>query len=210
MELSQRSSNSSRGGRNRWEVAGWANWATTLNHEAWDGLIPKVSKLRGLPAHLPRNLASFSPRVDDGDSGGSGPRWLCNHRWFLPYRRRGIRVLIERFNRRGQRSYWRTVLQGERGAVHRLAFGWSSALRVGHGVGAVDAAAKTGAQLQAPHVADHSGRIKGLPPFAFGKVFPDLPTDGFMYVLAESGVSSDPGVLKSLITCEPLLWVLLN
>lgn len=55
-----------------------------------------------------------------------------------------------------------TVLQGERGAVHRLALGWSLALRVGHRVAAVDAAAKAGAQLQAPHVADHSRRIKGL------------------------------------------------
>lgn len=55
-----------------------------------------------------------------------------------------------------------TVLQGERGAVHRLALGWSTTLRVGHGVGAVNAAAKAGAQLQAPHVADHSRRIKGL------------------------------------------------
>ncbi len=55
-----------------------------------------------------------------------------------------------------------TVLQGERGAVHRLAFGWSAALRVGDRVGVVNAAAKAGAQLQAPHVADHSRRIKGL------------------------------------------------
>lgn len=55
-----------------------------------------------------------------------------------------------------------TVLQGERGAVHRLALGRSSALRAGHGVGVVNVAAKAGAQLQAPHVADHSRRIKGL------------------------------------------------
>lgn len=53
-----------------------------------------------------------------------------------------------------------TVLQGERGAVHRLAF--DSALWVGHRVGAVETAAKAGAQLKAPHVADHSCRIKGL------------------------------------------------
>ena len=55
-----------------------------------------------------------------------------------------------------------TVLQGERGAVHRLALGWTAALRVGHGVGVVIAAAEAGAQLQAPHVANHSRRIKGL------------------------------------------------
>lgn len=55
-----------------------------------------------------------------------------------------------------------TVLQGERGAVHRLALGWPSALRAGHGAGAGDAAAKAGAQLQASHVADHSGGVKGL------------------------------------------------
>ena len=53
-----------------------------------------------------------------------------------------------------------TVLQGERGAVHGLALGWSAALRVGHGV--VVAAAKAGAQLQTPHVADHSRGIEGL------------------------------------------------
>lgn len=53
-----------------------------------------------------------------------------------------------------------TVLQGERGAVHRLALGWTSALRAGAGAG--DAAAKAGAQLQASHVADHSGGVKGL------------------------------------------------
>lgn len=54
-----------------------------------------------------------------------------------------------------------TVLQGRRVAIHRLALGWSAALRVG--VGVVDAAAaEAGAQLQAPHVADHSRRIKGL------------------------------------------------
>ena len=58
MELSQCSSNSSRGGRNRWEAAGWANWATTLNHEAWDGLIPSQSSVvsqltsRGTWRHL--------------------------------------------------------------------------------------------------------------------------------------------------------------
>lgn len=55
-----------------------------------------------------------------------------------------------------------TVLQGERGAVHRLALGWSSALRVGHRAGVVNAAPEAGAQLQAPHVANHSRRIKGL------------------------------------------------
>lgn len=55
-----------------------------------------------------------------------------------------------------------TVLQGERGAVHGLALGWSTTLRVGHRVGVVNAAVKAGAQLQAPHVADHSRRIKGL------------------------------------------------
>lgn len=81
-----------------------------------------------------------------------------------------------RFSSRWQRIYRVTVLQGERGAVHRLALGWTSALRAGHGAGAGDAAAKAGAQLQASHVADHSGGVKGLPPFAFGKVFPHLST----------------------------------
>ena len=55
-----------------------------------------------------------------------------------------------------------TVLQGERGTVHRLALGWSTTLRVGNGVGVVNAAAKAGSQLQAPHVADHSRRIESL------------------------------------------------
>ena len=55
-----------------------------------------------------------------------------------------------------------TVLRGERGAVHRLALGRSSALGVGLRVVAGDAAAKAGPQLQTPHVADHSRRIKGL------------------------------------------------
>lgn len=57
MELS-RSSNSSLNGRNRWEVAGWANWATTLIHEAWDDFIPSQSSVvsqltsRGTWRHL--------------------------------------------------------------------------------------------------------------------------------------------------------------
>lgn len=55
-----------------------------------------------------------------------------------------------------------TVLQGERGAVHRLALGRRSARRVGRGAGAVDAAAEAGAQLQAPHVADHRRGVEGL------------------------------------------------
>lgn len=55
-----------------------------------------------------------------------------------------------------------TVLQGERGAVHRLALGRSSGLRVGGGAAVVNAASEAGAQLQAPHVANHGRRIKGL------------------------------------------------
>lgn len=141
--------------------------------ERW--LFP-VSKLCGLPAHLPRHLASFSPSVDDRDGGGSGSRGLGHRGGLLSDRGGGFRVLIVHCNCGGQRCYRRTVLQGRRVAVHRLALGWSAALRVG--VGVVDAAAaEAGAQLQAPHVADHSRRIKGLPPFAFGKVFPHLSTD---------------------------------
>lgn len=64
-----------------------------------------VSKLCGLPAHLPRNLASFSPSVDDGNRGGSWPRWLGDHWRFLTYHRGGVRVLI--VHSRGQGSYWR-------------------------------------------------------------------------------------------------------
>lgn len=110
-----------------------------------------------------------------------------------------------------------TVLQGERGAVHRLALGWGSALEGGGGAGAGDAAAaEAGAQLQAPHVANHSRGIESLlqrqaggrsvisrrtyfpsehahPPFAFGKVLPHLPADGLVDVLAEGRVSGDPG-----------------
>lgn len=67
-----------------------------------------VSKLRGFPAHLPRNLASFSPSVDDCDGGGSRPRRLGQHWWFLSHRRGGVWVPTVYFNRRGQRSYWRT------------------------------------------------------------------------------------------------------
>lgn len=57
-----------------------------------------------------------------------------------------------------------TVLQGERSAVHRLALGRPSAWQAGHtaATAAVDAAAKAGAQLQAPHVADDCRGIKGL------------------------------------------------
>lgn len=115
MELSQRSLNSSRFfvfrfGRNWWEVAGWANWVTTLNHEAWDGfffssLPTQVSKLRGLPAHLPRNLASFSPRVDDGNSGGSWPGRFSRRWWLLSSGRGGIWVLMVRFSSTWQRIY---------------------------------------------------------------------------------------------------------
>ena len=55
-----------------------------------------------------------------------------------------------------------TLLQGDRGAVHRLALGRRSALRARHGVGAVNAAPEAGAQLQAPHVADHGRRVECL------------------------------------------------
>lgn len=56
-----------------------------------------------------------------------------------------------------------TVLQGEWGAVHRLALGRGSALGLGGRAGAVDvAAAEAGAQLQAPHVANHSRGIESL------------------------------------------------
>lgn len=136
-----------------------------------------VSKLRRLPAHLPRNLASFSPSVDDRDSGGPRPGGLGHNGRLISRRGGSLRVLTVHFNSRGQRGDGGAVLQGERGAVHRLALGRSSALRAGHRVGAVQAAAEAGAQLQAPHVADHSRGVKGLPPFAFGKVFPHLPAD---------------------------------
>lgn len=56
-----------------------------------------------------------------------------------------------------------TVRQGERRAVHGLALGWGPALRVGGGAGAVDvAAAEAGAQLQAPHVANHGRCVESL------------------------------------------------
>lgn len=51
MELKRRS-------RNRREVAGWANWAPTLNHEVRDGFIPSQSSVvsqltsRGTWRHL--------------------------------------------------------------------------------------------------------------------------------------------------------------
>lgn len=109
-----------------------------------------------------------------------------------------------------------TVLQGDGGAVHRLALGWGAALGVGGGAGAGDvAAAEAGAQLQAPHVANHCRCIESLlqttyprmhhsllfhtlvcdgthPPLAFGKVFPHLSADRLVDVLAESRVSSNP------------------
>lgn len=63
----------------------------------------------------------------------------------------------------GSRRASLTVLQGEWGAVHRLALGWGSALGGGGGAGAGDAAAaEAGAQLQAPHVANHSRGIESL------------------------------------------------
>lgn len=61
------------------------------------------SKLCGLPADLPRNLASFSPRVDDGDGGGAWPGRLGHHLWFLSDRRRDFRVMTVGFrNCRGE------------------------------------------------------------------------------------------------------------
>lgn len=69
-------------------------------------LTPLVLKLCGLPADLPRNLASFSPSVDDRNGGGSGPRGLRHHRWVLWWNGSGtIRVLIVCFNGRFQRRY---------------------------------------------------------------------------------------------------------
>lgn len=56
----------------------------------FSSLPTQVSELRGLPAHLPRNLASFSPRVDDGNSGGSWPGRLSRHWWLLSSGRGGI------------------------------------------------------------------------------------------------------------------------
>lgn len=68
-----------------------------------------ASELRGLPAHLPRNLASFSPSVDDRDGGGPrGPRQLVHHRHFLLHRRGGATVLMVHLNGRGQRGHRRT------------------------------------------------------------------------------------------------------
>lgn len=65
--------------------------------------------------------------------------------------------------RAAEREESLTVLQGEWGAVHRLALGWGSALGLGGGAGTVDvAAAEAGAQLQAPHVANHSRCIERL------------------------------------------------
>ncbi|TNN82115.1 putative cartilage matrix-associated protein [Liparis tanakae] len=64
------------------------------NVEAWDGGFPPVSKLCGLPAHLPRNLASFSPSVDDRDGGGPRARRLGLRGRFLERSRGGVGVLI--------------------------------------------------------------------------------------------------------------------
>lgn len=69
---------------------------------------PGASELRGLPAHLPRNLASFSPSVDDRDGGGSRPRQLVHRRHFLLHGRGGATVLVEHFDGRGQRGHGRT------------------------------------------------------------------------------------------------------
>lgn len=77
-----------------------------------------------------------------------------------------------------------TVLQGERGAVHRLALGWGSALGVGGRAGAVDvAAAEAGAQLQAPHVANHSRRIKSLLHTQAGDTSQDTSLCLFLFLL---------------------------
>lgn len=68
-----------------------------------------VLKLCGLPADLPRNLASFSPSVDDRNRGGSGPRGLSHQRRVLWWNRSGtIRVMLVGFDGRFQRSYRRT------------------------------------------------------------------------------------------------------
>lgn len=113
MELSQRSLNSSRflfwqklmGGGGTGKLGndtesrglGWVFFFSSLPTQ--------VSKLRGLPAHLPRNLASFSPRVDDGNSGGSWPGWLGRRWWLLSSGRGGIWVLMVRFSSTWQRLY---------------------------------------------------------------------------------------------------------
>lgn len=79
------------------------SWATTKSRKSRG---PKgASELRGLPAHLPRNLASFSPSVDDRDGGGSRPCQLVHHRHFLLHSRGGATVLMEPFN--GHRRTWR-------------------------------------------------------------------------------------------------------
>lgn len=104
--LSQHSSNSSRGWQKQMGGGGMVKLGNSVESRGLGWFYP-VSKLRGLPAHLPRNLASFSPSVDDCDGGRSRPCWLGHYLWFLSYRRGGIRVLTVHFNSRGQRSYWR-------------------------------------------------------------------------------------------------------
>lgn len=84
------------GWRMRDEQTGRQVWITRPGKD----LIP-ISKLCGLPAHLPRNLASFRPSVDDSNSGGAGSRWLGHYWWFLSYRGGGVRVLIVNFHSRG-------------------------------------------------------------------------------------------------------------
>lgn len=98
--LRRHSSNSSRGWQKHMGGGGMGKLGNGVESRGLGWFYP-ASKLRGLPAHLPRNLASFSPRVDDRDGGGSWPRWLSNHLWFLSHRRRVIRVLIVHFNSRG-------------------------------------------------------------------------------------------------------------
>lgn len=105
MELSQCSLNSSRGWQKHMGGCGMGKLGNESRGLGW---FYPVSKLRGLPAHLPRNLASFSPCVDDSNSGGSWPRRLGHHWQFLSYWRGGIRVLIVHLNSRWQRSYWST------------------------------------------------------------------------------------------------------
>lgn len=56
--LRRHSSNSSRGWQKQMGGAGWANWATALNHEAWDDVVPSQSSVvsqltsRGTWRHL--------------------------------------------------------------------------------------------------------------------------------------------------------------
>lgn len=77
------SSSSHRTSGGKWEVAGWANWAMTLNSETWDCFSPSQSSVvsqltsRGTWRHLVpvRMTVTVEGRGSDGSPTTDGSSW---------------------------------------------------------------------------------------------------------------------------------------